>query len=156
MTEKSFLLVTGLPPCGGSGLKYQLYQMLHGLLLSPSMRMEWIEIDSRSEYGNLLVRLPPCGGSGLKYKMCMTCDYNLWSPSMRREWIEIPGRKRDKQSISSSPSMRREWIEIPAVSDVTRIVASPSMRREWIEIPLRNHPQIDQICLPPCGGSGLK
>ena len=67
-------IVSSLPPCGGSGLKYQ---MLHGLLLgdgSPSMRREWIEMTSSA------------GTQG-----------TLGSPSMRREWIEIPGHRRESE-----------------------------------------------------------
>ena len=79
------------------------------------MRREWIEIDSRSEYGNLLV-----------------------SPSMRREWIEIlpPGHPQKDQIWS--PSMRREWIEMFRSFADGCGRWSPSMRREWIEMVL--HP----------------
>ena len=58
--------VEGLPPCGGSGLKFLFLVCCIPLRTSPSMRREWIEIFL---------------GSGL--------FPNLWSPSMRREWIEI-------------------------------------------------------------------
>ena len=37
-----------LPPCGGSGLKYQIVQSRHYNYLSPSMRREWIEMSSRT------------------------------------------------------------------------------------------------------------
>ena len=33
-----------LPPCGGSGLKWQLYFNYNAFVMSPSMRREWIEI----------------------------------------------------------------------------------------------------------------
>ena len=56
----------GLPPCGGSGLKF---------LLSGSR--------------GLRSRLPPCGGSGLKYSIALAHALGFVSPSMRREWIEI-------------------------------------------------------------------
>ena len=79
-------------------------------------------------------RLPPCGGSGLKY-------YS----------------DRHILNLSTSPSMRREWIEITN----WRIMGagdkrSPSMRREWIEIISHSVSPFSFLCLPPCGGSGLK
>ena len=38
-------VTTGLPPCGGSGLKFVVYSPVTQLQqLSPSMRREWIEI----------------------------------------------------------------------------------------------------------------
>ena len=37
-------VATGLPPCGGSGLKWLNMGLLRKLTLSPSMRREWIEI----------------------------------------------------------------------------------------------------------------
>ena len=78
------------------------------------------------------------------------------SPSMRREWIEIP-RILKKYDFIVSPSMRREWIEI-ITDEMYSLVdgQSPSMRREWIEISgeISNHTA--HLCLPPCGGSGLK
>ena len=33
-----------LPPCGGSGLKYMIADVVSILVMSPSMRREWIEI----------------------------------------------------------------------------------------------------------------
>ena len=56
----------GLPPCGGSGLKYHLHPLYVNSLKSPSMRREWIEM------------IPNC----IRYSIAL-------SPSMRREWIEI-------------------------------------------------------------------
>ena len=83
------IIQTGLPPCGGSGLKLPGYKR-------------------RLENGSL----PPCGGSGLKCSWERPHAQWRESPSMRREWIEIsptyPG-----VVIAPSPSMRREWIEIP-------------------------------------------
>ena len=35
---------TGLPPCGGSGLKCRAYETISKSHMSPSMRREWIEI----------------------------------------------------------------------------------------------------------------
>ena len=35
-----------LPPCGGSGLKYKLTDPTDGGNASPSMRREWIEMES--------------------------------------------------------------------------------------------------------------
>ena len=79
-----------LPPCGGSGLKFKyawntcfnvwspsmrrewieiqsLKDELHGAE-SPSMRREWIEITWQQRTFSMPSRLPPCGGSGLKWK----------------------------------------------------------------------------------------
>ena len=78
----------GLPPCGGSGLKFLSGGDSHRCSQSPSMRREWIEIvglqslffrhgspSMRREWIEMIVprlttqttgSLPPCGGSGLK------------------------------------------------------------------------------------------
>ena len=103
---------SGLPPCGGSGLKFPtVYHIAHVLLwspsmrrewiemlydqtvgqlhMSPSMRREWIEIAWRWTAARLLPCLPPCGGSGLKYAQFSGGFPNAGSPSMRREWIEM-------------------------------------------------------------------
>ena len=61
------VLAEGLPPCGGSGLKY-FFLLLHNTdMWSPSMRREWIEM---------------CIGGDKMYILDE-------SPSMRREWIEM-------------------------------------------------------------------
>ena len=148
-------IVEGLPPCGGSGLKYQSLHRGKNSHWSPSMRREWIEIP--------FVR--------------RNCEHE-WSPSMRREWIEITNRTdsdsgtqclppcggsglkwncvHQKAHSTSSPSMRREWIEIPPVGVPDKSITSPSMRREWIEIWKYPILWFSDWCLPPCGGSGLK
>ena len=59
---------TGLPPHGGSGLKYLWFR----------------------QYERLRQRLPPHGGSGLKSQhVVTTMTVEQGSPSPRREWIEI-------------------------------------------------------------------
>ena len=40
--------------------------------------------------------------------------------------------------------------------DIEESAKSPSMRREWIEMVLVVSIESDSVCLPPCGGSGLK
>ena len=57
--------------------------------MSPSMRREWIEIQSTLDLSGDSLSLPPCGGSGLKYSIFRLADLNMESPSMRREWIEM-------------------------------------------------------------------
>ena len=50
--------VVCLPPCGGSGLKYNLLTFQKGCKKSPSMRREWIEIpDQKKCYGWAVVSL---------------------------------------------------------------------------------------------------
>ncbi len=56
----------GLPPCGGSGLKYAVGYAANFQYSSPSMRREWIEMFTM---------------------LYILRDYA--SPSMRREWIEM-------------------------------------------------------------------
>ena len=56
----------GLPPCGGSGLKYTVPRV-------PDV--------SKS--------LPPCGGSGLKLYWLTISEKPPLSPSVWREWIEM-------------------------------------------------------------------
>ena len=95
-------IAKGLPPCGGSGLKFR---MLSGLVhpdQSPSMRREWIEMV-----------FPP----RISIAAAM-------SPSMRREWIEMT-LWRQLDLTKSSPSMRREWIEIVSLASFT--IASASL-----------------------------
>ena len=123
-----------LPPCGGSGLKLQA-----------------------AAVPQVPERLPPCGGSGLKCAGLRQFFRNLSpSPSMRREWIEMLSRC-TSTCVSKSPSMRREWIEMKSNdTSMTALLASPSMRREWIEMTMNPHQIPLHICLPPCGGSGLK
>ena len=101
---------SGLPPCGGSGLK----SVLNLYLI----------------YGSCL---PPCGGSGLKSVIPRMDGRSERSPSMRREWIEIANLSK-RNVFPLSPSMRREWIEISGEQSRKRQTASPSMRREWIEM----------------------
>ena len=48
--------------------------------------------------------------------------------------------------------MKLQWL----TSWDTIFWESPSMRREWIEISVRHVNYIACLCLPPCGGSGLK
>ena len=126
------------------------------IVLSPSMRREWIEMFSHILEKTFFSRLPPCGGSGLKsvHKSAaglgvlslppcggsgLKCFENGKierkgaSPSMRREWIEIFLFCFNELAYKS-PSMRREWIEIDSLVLFRIFHRSPSMRREWIEI----------------------
>ena len=57
----------GLPPYGGSGLKFLLRRKTEIKSRSPSIRREWIEIDSGSAMLSVDWGLPPYGGSGLKF-----------------------------------------------------------------------------------------
>ena len=126
------------------------------MLWSPSMRREWIEIPHGLLLHVLPACLPPCGGSGLKFPRLLLGLRSIQSPSMRREWIEMLSRC-TSTCVSKSPSMRREWIEMKSNdTSMTALLASPSMRREWIEMTMNPHQIPLHICLPPCGGSGLK
>ena len=44
----SFAIFAGLPPCGGSGLKYDSDSVEKMPCVSPSMRREWIEMFSHT------------------------------------------------------------------------------------------------------------
>ena len=125
---------SGLPPHGGSGLKYLLRGLSVRLLLSPSAWREWIEINVIHFEPAERDGLPPHGGSGLKScKIITFYAYTTMSPSAWREWIEI-------------------------LSKITFIacVTSPSAWREWIEIAKRFMTLSPLLSLPPHGGSGLK
>ena len=65
--ELNDVLLQGLPPCGGSGLKYKSGNLEITGTGSPSMRREWIEI----------------------YPVLLEMEGLFKSPSMRREWIEM-------------------------------------------------------------------
>ena len=81
--------IKSLPPCGGSGLKYDFEYDGIRLSESPSVWREWIEMSTVFSSVLLFSRLPPCGGSGLKYKVLeLRAKCNL-SPSVWREWIEM-------------------------------------------------------------------
>ncbi len=126
--------VSGLPPCGGSGLKY------------------YVLYDS----GKLLLRLPPCGGSGLKCRQSSVTGSWIQSPSMRREWIEIGSLLRHGHRGRKSPSMRREWIEMQDVrNDETLCGCLPPCGGSGLKWSGDRENTADR-CLPPCGGSGLK
>ena len=58
---------SGLPPCGGSGLKC-LGRRTWGVaeISSPSVWREWIEMAQNQSDAQKYESLPPCGGSGLK------------------------------------------------------------------------------------------
>ena len=100
-----------LPPYGGSGLKLYGFCAFFSDILSPSIRREWIEIPGSLRLFRRRPSLPPYGGSGLKYCQVAVHKYADWSPSIRREWIEMQSHyvlRIDRES----PSIRREWIEI--------------------------------------------
>ena len=56
----------GLPPRGGSGLKFQAGICGRKTARSPSTRREWIEMQINEELRRMQRGLPPRGGSGLK------------------------------------------------------------------------------------------
>ena len=68
------------------------------------MRREWIEIDSRSEYGNLLVS-PSMRREWIEMFRSFADGCGRWSPSMRREWIEM---------VLHPSWMRSEWVSLHA------------------------------------------
>ena len=70
----------GLPPCGGSGLKFPTNLYIRTPLGSPSMRREWIEIDP-----------------------AFLTAHHYPSPSMRREWIEMLPERRNKRERPCLP-----------------------------------------------------
>ena len=124
-----------LPPCGGSGLKYEKNTSNLKYNLSPSVWREWIEI-----------RIS-----------CNSRCTSQSSPSVWREWIEMQCLSESRQDACRSPSVWREWIEIRKQKAI-RIVQSrlppcggsglkfltdqvgikfpesPSVWREWIEM----------------------
>ena len=171
--------VSGLPPCGGSGLKclaaahcricggspsmrrewIEMYAGNCNLFKSspsPSMRREWIEICCGSAMWNFCSSLPPCGGSGLKYVGCNHCCHSH-SVSLHAEGVDW----NSTYSICFiliflSPSMRREWIEM-----LCRPQCYPdplvSLRVEGVDWNTLRHFSVPlPQRLPPCGGSGLK
>ena len=60
------MTIDGHPPCGGCGLKSQIYRGYARGLWSPSVWRVWIEIDTRCCPRCRSGRHPPCGGCGLK------------------------------------------------------------------------------------------
>ena len=86
----------GLSPCGESGLKSLVWDVVEQVELSLPMRGEWIEMAPIS---------PPC----------------MRSPSlpMRGEWIEIVGGVVLTARRRSLP-MRGEWIEIAHLRPASR------------------------------------
>ena len=47
-------------------------------------------------------------------------------------------------------------MKYPDWKSIGKVRMSPSMRREWIEITAKKLHFSEMVCLPPCGGSGLK
>ena len=135
--------IGGLPPCGGSGLKFRF-----------------------ASSSSVFSCLPPCGGSGLKFLTLTGSHIAALSPSMRREWIEMVtsctglGLKcilsiRYIQMLSS-PSMRREWIEISLdPPSIPHIGGLPPCGGSGLKFRFASSSSVFS-CLPPCGGSGLK
>ena len=122
---------------------------------SPSMRREWIEIQTVQILRTGVSGLPPCGGSGLKFLIARKNTKSETSPSMRREWIEIQCLC-VKTERSKSPSMRREWIEIDFVDKINLSFSSlPPCGGSGLKSP-RMYTLFQQHSLPPCGWSGLK
>ena len=62
-----FHIIVCLPPCGGSGLKFAVGDHLLELVASPSVWREWIEMKKNGWILQGKAGLPPCGGSGLKF-----------------------------------------------------------------------------------------
>ena len=124
----------GLPPCGGSGLKFPTLLFALPALCLPPCGGSGLKLSCISGGDLRCGRLPPCGGSGLKCQRYSNQGSRHMSPSMRREWIEMILSGFKIAIFNSSPSMRREWIEINFPMSISRL-----MKR-----------------LPPCGGSGLK
>ena len=174
-----FQVLFRLPPCGGSGLKFNsLFAWLYAVL-SPSVWREWIEITSYSGQnksdmspsvwrewieifpcqldGSMAGCLPPCGGSGLKFMCVFQHGERGESPSVWREWIEMSAVRLSVEMLSSLPPCGGSGLKCCKVALSAEDTASPSVWREWIEIsmtPLQRH--CSERSLPPCGGSGLK
>ena len=105
---------TSLPPCGGSGLKLLAGAIAASLSASPSMRREWIEMQTVQTPQN------PAG-----------------SPSMRREWIEICMGWCTRCPPEGLPPCGGSGLKFPCPHVLKKFTESPSMRREWIEMGCR-------------------
>ena len=137
---------------------------------SPSIRREWIEMNTFSSRPAVRLCLPPYGGSGLKFFHLVRFVNYRKSPSIRREWIEMRCTKVKIEQGHKSPSIRREWIEIqhqlvnynenaslpPYGGSGLKFQhgergencdVSPSIRREWIEI--RSNFNVSYQCTSP-------
>ena len=77
-----------LPPCGGSGLKFQHGKRGENCDGLPPCGGSGLKSNCGS-FCEISLRLPPCGGSGLKWNTTKETGVPNESPSMRREWIEI-------------------------------------------------------------------
>ena len=106
-----FSCESGLPPCGGSGLKCRNRVALRKVDQSPSMRREWIEILNYVTAGSTWFRLPPCGGSGLKSASSPSIDFSTCLPPCGGSGLKF-NAVIHSVTLYRSPSMRREWIEM--------------------------------------------
>ena len=122
-----------LPPCGGSGLKWNPPFVECGIRLSPSMRREWIEIRIYAS------KLRHDGSPSMRrewIEIILACirRCRTWSPSMRREWIEIPVMVRNPRTLRGLPPCGGSGLKCFRRLQLRINHSSPSMRREWIEI----------------------
>ncbi len=102
----------GLPPCGGSGLKFESVEISCLSVESPSMRREWIEMTNGVDGAGEKIGLPPCGGSGLKCLTQQQQNYVFGLPPCGGSGLKFHDIS-TAPHVPRSPSMRREWIEIP-------------------------------------------
>ena len=176
MTDLATRVTVGLPPHGGSGLKYCLTVKHVPDLRLPPHGGSGLKCLHRAPL-RLPFCLPPHGGSGLKYAgqthpaacKCLPPHGGSGLKSSRfiirtsayclpphggsgLKWSSCKTYKR----ISRSPSTRREWIEIGLTFTTLDEVTSPSTRREWIEMLYNTQNTREDASLPPHGGSGLK
>ena len=68
-------------------MKYMIADVVSVLVMSPSMRREWIEITGLMLVPSSLGGLPPCGGSGLKL-LGYDCKYDLSDVSLHAEGVD--------------------------------------------------------------------
>ena len=103
----------GLPPHGGSGLKYSGGRKFHRRRRLPPHGGSGLKSYQGWRLYLRFAGLPPHGGSGLKCELLADMDLHGGSPSPRREWIEILVSLLQQHGPAIlSPSPRREWIEM--------------------------------------------
>ena len=125
----------GLPPCGGSGLKFESVEISCLSVESPSMRREWIEMTNGVDGAGEKIGLPPCGGSGLKFGHSLTaCLLISRLPPCGGSGLKCLTQQQQNY-VFGLPPCGGSGLKFHDISTAPHVPRSPSMRREWIEIP---------------------
>ena len=147
----------GLPPRGGSGLKWDQQGDAVLCIASPSSRREWIEMMTGMTSSDSPASLPPRGGSGLKCLLLLFADtLGVCLPPRGGSGLKSKIKMAFVPAFPRLPPRGGSGLKCRSGRCRRPCFSSPSSRREWIEIFQPQRMMYWPSCLPPRGGSGLK